>query len=516
VLFLVGFDALCLVIGGLAGFVVMGILLAPFFRKFGAYTIPTYLGRRFDSSLLRRLSAGMVAVPLAIMLIAELKMAGFTGAFLTGASRGSIVSLMVVVMAMTLLPGGMRALTWSGVAQAIAALCAVMVPVSIVAVMWTNLPLPQLSHGPIMRALARQEALQGLPIVIAQGLAFDLPNEGVSTLVKRYATTFSAIGPAGFVVATLTIMMGVACAPWLLPRIATAPGVYHARKSIGWATLVFGIVMLTASSVAVFARALLFEGLAAGTIPEWIKVLAAAGYAEIDVKPVAGLAEVSRSLIGSVGLSRDSLLFALPMAGQLPDVFVALAAAGAIAACLAGASAAATALSATVSEDIVDGLSAEPPADRIRLWRARACLVATLLGGGLLAELIPGDPFDMLLGALALTGSVFFPVLVLSIWWKRVNAFGAVAGMTSGFLVASIVMFAGFFNLIPLDAALAGMFGIPASIIAAIAASLATPYPGRHVLELVRDIRVPGGEILYDREMRLLRLKKRQRLLDPF
>jgi cation/acetate symporter len=510
-LFLIGFDALCLVIGGLAGFVVMGILLAPFFRKFGAYTIPTYLGRRFDSPALRTISAAIIVLPLALMLMAELKMAVFMGVFLTGAPAVQIAAIVALVLIATLVPGGMRSLTWSGVAQTIAAFLAILVPVAVVAVMWTNLPLPQLSHGPLMRVLGRQEALQGLPIVIAQGLTFDVPNEGIQSIGKRFATTFSAVGPGGFVAATLTVMMGVACAPWLLPRIATAPGVYHARKSIGWATLVFGVVMLTAASVAVFARALLLEGLAAGGIPDWVKTLAQIGYAEVDTRPVGAAADAARSLLGGIGLSRDIVLLALPMAAQLADVFVALAAAGVIAACLAGASAAGAALSATLSEDAMDGRRAEPPADAVRLFGARFWLVATVVGGSALAALIPGDPLDMLLWSLALTGSSLFSVLVLSIWWKRTNAFGAVAGLCAGFGVALLAIAAGHYEWVPVDAALAGVFGIPASLIATVAATLSTPKPGRHVMELVRDIRVPGGEILYDREMRLLRLKTRQR-----
>ena len=146
---------------------------------------------------------------------------------------------------------------------------------------------------------------------------------------------------------------------------------------------------------------------------------------------------------------------------------------------------------------------------------ARIALAGGLGTAGAAAALLPGDPFDMLLWALALTASSLFPVLVLSIWWKRVNAYGAVAGLVSGFAVAWLAIGAGQMDWTSIDPALAGIFGVPASLIGMIAATLATPPPGRHVLELVRDIRVPGGEILYDREMRLLRLKKRQRLSSP-
>jgi cation/acetate symporter len=507
-LFLVGFDALCIIIGGLAGFVVMGILLAPFLRKFGAYTIPTYMGRRFDNPALRVLSAVLIAVPLMLMLVAEIKMAAFAGAFLTLAPQPQIAALVTLALLATLWPGGMRSLTWSGVAQALAALVALVVPVGIVAVMWTNLPLPQMSYGPLLRTLARQESVQGLPLLTAQGLTFDLPGLGLSNITKRFAASYGVVGPAGFVAATMTIMMGVAAAPWLLPRIATAPGVYHARKSLGWATVLFGIVMLTTAAVAVFARAVLLEGTSGNTVPDWVRTLAASGYAEID--PKAGLA--GGSMLSGIGFVRDAILFALPMAAQLSGVFVGLAVAGAVAAAMAGASASAVALGALVAEDLVYGLKPEPPPDGLRLLTARFAIAAGLVVAGACAGLLPGDPFDMLLWSLAVTASSVFPVLVLSIWWKRVNAYGAAAGLAAGFCVAWLAIGAGQMNWLSIDPALSGMFGVPASIIATIAATMATPRPGRHVLELVRDIRVPGGEILYDREMRLLRLKKRERL----
>jgi cation/acetate symporter len=126
---------------------------------------------------------------------------------------------------------------------------------------------------------------------------------------------------------------------------------------------------------------------------------------------------------------------------------------------------------------------------------------------GLIALLAPTDPLLLLLTCLALTGSTLFSVLVLSIWWKRMNSFGAIAGLSSGFGVALVAMLAG--SSIGLSGPLAGLLGIPAGALGAMLASLATPAPNRRILELVREMRIPSGEIIYDREMRLLRLKNR-------
>lgn len=505
-LFLVGFDALCIGIGALAGFVVMAVLLAPFIRKFGAYTIPSYLGRRFDSRLLRLTAAGVLSVPMLLMLSAELRVGASAAAALTGLGLAASTIVLAFVLAVTLAAGGVRGLTWTATAQGIAGLLALLVPVAIVGVSLTNFPLSQLSHGPTLRTLTRFEQLQGMPIILAPAWAFDLPGEGIQGIAKRFAQPFGSVGSAAFVAATLTIMAGVASAPWLLPRVAAAPGVYEARKSIGWATFFFGMVVLTLSAIAGFMRFYLMDltGQAAAVEPTWLKTLAAMGLAGVD-------APGGRLTAAGVGFARDGIIYSLPVAAGLPPIVSSLAYAGILAVALAAAGAAAVTLGNMLSEDVVNGLTWEIEGERARVEVGRLGLVVALLLGALIATVAPSDPLDLVLWALGLTGSAAFPVLVLSIWWKRLNALGAIAGVVCGFAVAVLTIIAGEARWIGVDGSLAGVLGIPAGLIGAIATSLLTPGPSRHVLELVRDIRVPGGEILYDREMRLARLKRRQR-----
>src|SRR5688572_26996924 len=213
--FIVGFDALCIVTAGLAGFVVMAVLLAPFVRKFGAFTLATYLGRRFDSRAVRLAAAALLSVPILLALAAEIRMGAFAASALVGASASDAMLLIVLAITGPALLGGMRSATWSGVAQGIAAILALLVPVALVAVLVTNLPIPQLTHGPLVRGLLRNEAAQGVPILLPTFFAFDLAGEGFQTIAKRYTAPFGAMGPGGFVVATLTLMGGVAAAPWL-------------------------------------------------------------------------------------------------------------------------------------------------------------------------------------------------------------------------------------------------------------------------------------------------------------
>jgi len=505
VFFIIGFDALFIVIGGLAGFVLMAVMLAPFLRKFGMFTVPSYLGRRFDSRAVRIICAALIAVPMLLLLAAELRMGSFVAAWLVGQPQSLMVVLLVFCIVLGLVLGGMRSFTWSSSAQAIAAILALIVPVAIVAVMVTNFPLPQLTHGPLLRALVRNEAIQGLPIVEASSFTFMLPGDGMLGVAKRFTAPFGSIGPAAFVVAMLTVAAGVASAPWLLPRVTMTPGVYDTRKSLGWATVFFGLVMLTVASVSVFMRDYLMDIVAAAgpaIVPDWLRHLTELGFAQIDTRS-------TRLAFMSFSFWRDTVFLSLPIAAGLPSVFVYFAAAGAIAAALVAAGAVVGALGNVIAEDVINGLSWEPLPSGLRVWVARVAFGLVAVLGGLITLLAPTDSLALLLTCLALTGSTMFSVLVLSIWWKRMNAFGAMAGLASGFGVAVVTMLAG--SSIGLEGPLAGLLGIPAGALGTVLASFATPAPNRNILELVREMRIPGGEVIYDREMRLLRLKNRDR-----
>jgi len=503
--FLIGFDALCLTIGGLAGFVIMSVMLAPFFRKFGTFTVPSYLGRRFESKPVRVLSAALLAIPALLMIAAELRMGAFAAGWLVGQPQSLMIVLLSVVFVVTGVVGGMRSLTWSGSAAAIAAVLALLVPVTIVAVMVSNFPLPQLTNGPLLRALMHLEGAQGLAITDATPLAFAMPGEGISHIAKRFTAPFGAIGPTAFVVAMLTVMAGIASSPWLIPRVTMTPGVYETRKSLGWATVYYALITLTAAAVAVYMRDYVMDMVREqpASLPDWVRQLVEFG--------LVSAANASAPTYAGLGFARDGVLLALPVAAEMPRVVLYFAATGIVAAAVVGAGAAASALGNVAAEDGVNGLSWEPLARQARVQFGRLAIAAVAVVGGLFTLLAPTDPLRLMLWSLALSASAFFPVLVLSIWWKRMNAFGAIAGMSCGFGVALLTILAAEAGIVGLDGALAGMFGLPAGVLGATLASITTPGPSRSMLELVREIRIPGGEVIYDREMRLLRLKNRER-----
>ncbi len=503
--FINGFDAWCLPIGLWAGFVVMALLVAPYLRKLGAYTVPSYLGRRLDNRLVRITSAAVLLVPMVLIVSAELKMGAYAAAWLSGGSEAFMTQLIVLALIPMVVFGGMRSLTWSNAGQAIVALLALIVPVAIVAVLETNLPLPQLSHGPVLRGIGRLEAMQGVPMPLAPLLGLDLAGLDLRALGHRIAHPYASVGPVAFVLMLLTVMCGTAAAPWLLPRVVCTPSVYETRKSAAWAIVFCGILMLTAASVAVFLRDIVMDqlvGRSLATLPDWFRGLMQAGGAGIQGNP--GLVQVT-----NIGFKRDAVLFALPLAAGFPAVVLHMALAGAVAAAMLGASAAIVAIGNMLAEDGVGGLVWEPP-PQMRVTVARVAIAAAAILTGWIAMLVPSDPLDLMLWGLALSASAGFPVIVLSVLWKRLNAFGACAGMIAGFVTAVLAIMAGEAAWLGMPGTLAATFGVPAGFLAAAVATRLAGAPDRHVLALLRDMRLPGRETIYDREARLQRMKQQR------
>lgn len=502
-----GFDALCLMLGGLAGFVIMAILLAPFIRKFGAFTLPTYLGRRFHSRLLRLAVAMVVAVPMMITFVAEVQLGSLAISELSGLSRALSIVVVATVLAVSLAAGGMRSLSWTTVAQSLATILALLTPVAIVAVWLTNIPVPQMSFGPVLREMLHNEPALAVPAPAAAFFQFGLPDVGLQNIAKRFSDAFSVVGPGAFFLAAVTVMTGFAASPWALQRVAATPGVYEARKSLGWATVLFGVLMLSLLAIAVFNRHYLVEFVLlpqGDGVPSPIQSLMDRGYLVLDDTS-------SRLAITKIGLSRDTTVYCLPLLAEFPNVFWLVAVAGGLAAALAAAGATGLALSHIVAEDVVQGMQWDPPGPKTRLLSARICFGAVLILGCLIALVAPGDPFRLWMWSLSIVGATLFPVLVLSIWWKRMNVLGALSGIAGGFITALLLILAAESGVVGIDSRIVGILGFPINVAALMTISVMTSRPSRRDLELLRDIRVPGGEILYDREMRKLRLKKRQR-----
>ncbi len=505
--FLHGSDAWCLSIGIAGGFVVMALMTAPYVRKFGAFTIPSYLGRRFNSRVVRLTAAALLAVPMLLILLAELRMALIIVEWLSGWSSAAVMAVIIApVILFCLVPGGVRGLAWTTSGQMIVALLALLIPVCVVAAIVTNLPLPQFSYGPVLRGIGRLEAVQGIPIPVASALAFDFAGQGLEPITSRMAAPYTKVGPVSFILASLCIMTGIAAAPWLLPRCATTPSVYDARKSVAWAIFFSGVIIITTSAVAVFLRDFVMEnvvGVEPDKLPLWFKWMQGLGIATVD-------STTDRVSLTALKFQRDAILFSLPVAAGFPNAVLYLAAAGALAMSLAAANATIALLGNIISEDAINGLSWEAPAEKGRILAARIAIAVTALGACWVAVGISADPLSLLLWGLALSGSAAFPILVVSVWWKEATAFGAASGMITGFVVATIAITEGNSTWLGVPSVLAAVYGVPAGFVVTVLASRFGRSIDRATQDRIQDMRMPGGEAVYDRQLRLQRLKEQQ------
>jgi cation/acetate symporter len=399
----------------------------------------------------------------------------------------------------------MRSLTWSNTAWSLIALIALLIPVSIVSIVLTNLPFPQLTYGGLLSTLTGLELANGLEAGRAAHLHVDLPDFGASAISTPFGAHFSAFGRSGFVIMAFCIMLGVASMPTLLTRAGTAPGVFEARKSLAWATFLLGIILLTLPAIAVFARYLMLTeivGKSPERLPEWLLNLFQSGQARIDTQS-------AKVTLQSVMLRRDSILLVLPALAGLPAALTYVAASGIVAAALAGSSARLLTIANMLSEDLT---TANQPGSRLSPQRLLLARLALALVGGIAAWMAlqwTVDPLRLVVWSLSLAASTGLPVLVMSIWWKRINKAGALAGMLTGFAVSATCIVSdailggdGWFGI---DSTMAAVFGVPAAVTAAVIFSVLTPAPSRETRALVRDMRIPGGETIYDREVRLAR-----------
>lgn len=500
-----GFDVWAIVSGGAAGLVLMGVLIAPYYRKFGAYTVPSYLGRRYASRFVRLVAAMVLIVPIFLFLVAELRIGFAVARQLTGSNERWMLALILGVIGISLGLGGMRAASWTGTAQGIAMIIAVIVGIGTVGVVFTNLPIVQLSYGPTLRVVSEAEAALGLTAATSDPMTFKLAGEAMVRFASPVAEPFTSIGPASYVLTVLTMMGGVACAPWLLPRTTTTPGVHAARKSASWAVLVYAAVMITVAAAAVFFRDVMLTsvvGQTADTAPAWFQSLLKNGLATLTTTSSPAAAGIA-----DVGVHRDVVLFSLPEAAGAPAALTYLLYAGGVAAVLAAAIASAQAMGAVLTEDVVLGLTWEPPGAFTRLIVARVALTGVFVLAAATAMLLQTDPLVLMLWALGLSASTAFPVVALSIWYKRMGATAAVAALVCGFGVSTTAILLGEVELFGVPRALAAGFGLPVAVAVAFVVTALTGRPSRVALEHVRDMRIPGGETIYDREMRLMRLK---------
>jgi cation/acetate symporter len=506
-LYVTGYDALSYILGMTGGFVLLAVLIAPFLRKFGAYTVPDFLGYRFGGQVMRFVSVAIVIACSFLLLAAQMRGAGLVLQQFLGSNyeMGVIFGLVFVVLG-TLL-GGMRAVTWGQVAQYIVLVMAFIIPMIIISTIETGIPLPHLMYGQIMQTTS--------------ALELDMVQNGLAAAdnVAHFNEPFSQTSEINFFAVAISLMLGTASMPFLLMRTLTATRIHEARRTNGWALIFVMLVFFTAPIYAVFVRYDIYKsviGQALNDLPDWVFSWGAGGGIDICGTAATSIEAISASCAAAgteivrltdFQLSPDILVLAASDIANLPFVVTALVGAGALAAALAAANGLMVAISGTLSQDIVHRMIDRKAPTARRLVVARAIALATAFLAAFGAMTLPPDILKMIGWSFSLAASGLFPALVLGIWWKRCNGIGAIAGMLAGFGIAGLYIF-GLHNYgwswFGLAGSAAAVFGVPLGFAVSVGVSLLTPEPSEDVQSLVADMRVPRGRTYMeaDRERR--------------
>lgn len=541
--YLLGRDGLALVLGWAGGFVLAAVLLVPYLRKSGALTVPDFLAARYGGNPARLVGAVVLLCCCFLLAAAQFHAVGLVAGLVLGVDAETAVYAGLGVVLFCTMLGGMRALTWTQVAQYVVLALAFLVPAIWVSMAKTGIPLPYLAYGEALRQVGTMEAAQSVV-------------QGQSGPPAHDATNFLLL--------VVCLAVGTASMPHLLMRSFTTPSVGAARFSAAWALLFVVLLCAAAPAYAAFARLALLELVASGLTPDnlpdkaaWMMRWASIdpNLVEICGRPAADataiiLACAERGVstigVGDIRLAPGMIVLAAPDMIGMPYVVSALVGAGALAATLAAAGALLLAIGNTLGHDIYHKMiDRRAPADR-RLVVSRIMLLTAAVLAAHAASSRQSDLVSMVSWASSLAASGLFPALVLGIWWKRTNTAGAVAGMLVGFGVCLYYLFAtrygavGFYEMwsslssaspeagakfaelkttwagvsgeaqaaawVALDNhartianwwgvrdASAATFGVPAGFLVMIVVSRLTREPSRETRDFVEAIRIPGG-----------------------
>ena len=477
-----GFDGAVYLMGWTGGYVLLALLLAPFLRKFGQYTVPDFVGVRYYSKA-ARVVAAIAAIFVSFTYVAG-QMAGVGvafGRFLEIPFELGVAIGMVVVAFFAVL-GGMKGITYTQVAQYCVLIFAYTVPAIAIALLLTGNPVPQ---------LAMEEILPKL-----NAIQHDL---GLSS----YSNPFTGLSKLNVFAITLCLMAGTAGLPHVIVRFYTVKNVKAARWSAFWALLFIGILYTTAPAVAMFAKYHILQQFAelgpAIAEQSWMQNWAATGLVTI---PEGGI-QTAEQLLEAI--NRDIIVLATPEIARLPAVVVALVAAGGLAAALSTASGLLLVISSALAHDIYGSVINPQASEKRRLFVGRAMIFLAVVVAGVLGVYPLGFVAEVVAFAFGLAAASFFPVIVLGIFWKRANKQGAIAGMSIGlvFTFVTIALMRAQ-NVIPgmdepvLDHFLGvgaqgvGVIGMLLNFAVMIGVSLCTPDSPLSVRELVERVRYPN------------------------
>jgi cation/acetate symporter len=427
-----GYDGSVYLMGWTGGYVLLALLLAPYLRKFGKYTVPDFVGDRYYSQL-ARVVAVVCAIFVSFTYVAgQMRGVGivFSRFLEVDISFGVLIGMGLVFFYAVL--GGMKGITYTQVAQYCVLIFAYLVPAIFISLLVAGSPLPQVGFG-AADLQSGEYILDRLNGLHAE-LGFAPYTDGSKSKLDVFAITAA-------------LMVGTAGLPHVLIRFFTVPRVRDARTSVGWALLFIAILYTTAPAVAVFARTNLLNTVSErphADVPEWFTTWEATGLISYEDRNGDGRIQyVGSPQSNELTIDRDIMVLANPEIAGLPAWVIGLVAAGGLAAALSTAAGLLLVVSSAVSHDLLKRAIWPGITERGELIAARASAAVAVIVAGYLGIDPPGFVAEVVAFAFGLAASSFFPVLVLGIFWKRMNREGAIAGMVTGigFTAAYIVYF---------------------------------------------------------------------------
>jgi cation/acetate symporter len=490
-----GYDGAVYLMGWTGGYVLLALLLAPYLRKFGKFTVPDFIGDRYYSN-----SARIVAVFCALLVsftyvAGQMRGVGivFSRFLEVDITTGVIIGMLIVLFYAVL--GGMKGITYTQVAQYCVLIFAFMVPAIFISIQMTGNPIPQLGFGSELNdgsGMFLLDKLDGL----STELGFSEYTEGTKSTIDVFAIT-------------LALMVGTAGLPHVIVRFFTVKKVKDARKSAGIALLLIVILYSTAPAVAVFARTNMIETLSNkpyAEVPQWFKKWEKTGLITFTDKNNDGLIQyLADKEKNELIVDRDIMVLANPEIAKLPNWVIALVAAGGLAAALSTAAGLLLVISASVSHDLIKKVINPKISEKGELRAARLSAVAAVCVAGYFGINPPGFVAAVVALAFGLAAASFFPAIILGIFYKRMNKEGAISGMIVGIVAMLLYMMK--YKLGWFDAVLPNKsewwFGISPEGFGSIAMLINfsvsilvmkfTKAPPKEVQDLVENIRIPSG-----------------------
>jgi cation/acetate symporter len=475
-----GYGGSVYLMGWTGGYVLLALLLAPYLRKFGKYTIPDFVGDRYSESA--RLIAVVCAITVSFVYVAG-QMAG-TGVvfarFLGVTPTVGVIIGMVIVFFYAVL-GGMKGITWTQVAQYTVLIIAYLIPAVAVSAKVTGIAIPQIGFGRILDELNALQSDLGL---------------------GEYTAAFGSTNMLNMLLITAALMFGTAGLPHVIVRFYTAKSVRAARFSALWALFFISLLYLTAPSVAAFSKLQIIEDVEGGTLssmPQWFTTWTDIGLiTQADGAPLSDLPGDTTLSFSDVLINNDIIVLASPEIGGLPAPIVGLVAAGALAAALSTASGLLLVISSAVANDVYYKRINPAATEAKQLLVGRIAMGGAIVVAGYLGINPPGFVAQVVALAFGLAAASFFPILVLGIFWKNCTAAGATAGMATGLVVTSAYMlwtidiYGNSDGIFGIQETGFGTIGMLINFAVTIIVSQFTQKPSQVMQDLVEEVRFPG------------------------